>query len=96
VGAPDARADGAAPTGVRPEKGTYPDTYWVLVVLAEEVAAADPSVPLPDQARIEAVGFGGDLGTPEARALLKDLEVASTKAHVPFPRSLATAPPPKP
>ncbi|MFZ5479644.1 MAG: hypothetical protein ACOZNI_22955 [Myxococcota bacterium] len=60
----------------------------VLRVLVEDIRAKDPSVPLPDPARVDAVGRAGDLRGEEARALLAELEAASEQAGLGFPEPL--------
>jgi hypothetical protein len=63
----------------------------VLRILVEEIAVKDPSIPLPDPRRVEAAGRAG-LASPEARALLAELEAASTQAGLAFPTGLRRAP----
>jgi hypothetical protein len=85
-------AGGALPAGARPleEQGleVHPDAYYVLLVLREEVVAADPAVPCPTVADLKRVGLAGSLDSPEARALLDQLAHASDAAHVDFPGEL--------
>ena len=85
-------AGGALPAGARPleEQGleVHPDAYYVLLVLREEIVAADPAVPCPTVADLKRVGLAGSLDTPEARALLDQLAHASDAAHVDFPAEL--------
>ena len=85
-------AGGALPAGAQPleERGVevHPDAYYVLLVLREEIVAADPAVPCPSVADLKRVGLAGSLDAPEARALLDQLAQASDAAHVDFPAEL--------
>lgn len=65
-----------------------PEAWAVMAILAEEITSADPTVPVPDAARIWDVGHAVKLDAPEARAILAELEVAAAKARVPFPARL--------
>ncbi len=73
-----------------------PEAWSVFRILAEEISFADPTVPLPDATRMSEVGHGGSLDTPEARAILAELEAASAKAGVPFPEALKARAPSDP
>ena len=85
-------AGGALPAGAQPlvERGVevHPDAYYVLLVLRDEIVAADPAVPCPSVADLKRVGLAGSLDAPEARALLDQLAQASDAAHVDFPAEL--------
>ena len=85
-------AGGALPAGAQrlEERGVevHPDAYYVLLVLREEIVAADPAVPCPSVADLKRVGLAGSLDAPEARALLDQLAQASDAAHVDFPAEL--------
>lgn len=60
----------------------------MLAILNEEIRSADPSATLPDHDRLVRIGRAGTLDSPEARALLAELEIAATKAGLAFPPSL--------
>lgn len=85
-------AGGALPAGAQPleEQGleVHPDAYYVLLVLRDEIVAADPAVSCPSVADLKRVGLAGSLDAPEARALLDQLAQASDVAHVDFPAEL--------
>ena len=72
-------------------KGPIGDSYYVLLILREEVAAADPAAVLPSVERVEEVGMRSALDSPEAKELLRELEEASARAGVDFPPSLKAA-----
>lgn len=78
--------EGKAPGGGGPaDRLRPPQTLLVLQVLYEEVAAAKPDAPLPSRERVEAIGWTGTLDSPEAAALLQELEAAYTAAGMKFP-----------
>jgi hypothetical protein len=92
----------AGPGGMSPRPGGLPEmtpeerararpTILVLRILVEEIAAADPTLTLPDPQRVEAAGRAG-LDSPEARVLLGELEDLSSRAGLAFPKGLRRAP----
>ena len=80
--------EGKAPGGGPADRLRPPQTLLVLQVLYEEVAAADPNVPLPPREKVEAVGWTGTLDSPEAAALLGELETAYKAAGLTFPEKV--------
>ncbi|MDP2312061.1 MAG: hypothetical protein Q8P41_04090, partial [Pseudomonadota bacterium] len=65
----------------------------IFLILYEEVATADPTVPLPAEEELRRIGLAGSLESAEARALLATLEAASNQARIGFPAGLrATRP----
>lgn len=78
--------------GGRAKRSQPPRSLLLLRFLREEVAAADPTIPLPSRNEVERIGRTATLESPEARALLKSLESASGKAEIDFPRSLRAEP----
>jgi hypothetical protein len=63
----------------------------VFAILREEIRSVDPNALVPDQERLVEVGRKGSLDSPEALAILAELEAAATKAGLPFPASLKPA-----
>ena len=72
---------------LRPEgvSANPPESYFVLLVLRDEVLSVDPTIAVPNKEELRDVGWKGSLDTPEARALLVRLEEASARAGVAFP-----------
>lgn len=68
-----------------------PEPYTVLQLITDEIRAADPAAVLPSDERIETIGRRNSLRTPEALALLAELEKAADKAGAGFPASLRAA-----
>ncbi|MSP54088.1 MAG: hypothetical protein EXR69_00540 [Myxococcales bacterium] len=62
-----------------------PESYFVLLVLRDEILSVDPAAVVPGVEELRDVGWKGSLVTPEARALLGRLELASTRVGVAFP-----------
>ncbi len=94
---PTGGPQGPAPAGgpcaptAPPSRPRTPTSLLVLQILAEEVQAVDAGIPLPDAERVRAVGAAGSLDTPEARALLLELEAAWAAAGLVFPAELRPA-----
>ncbi len=62
-----------------------PEAYYVLLVLRDEVRSVDPTIPVPDDITLRDVGWKGSLTSPDAKAVLAQLQTASAAAHVDFP-----------
>lgn len=69
-----------------------PPSLLVLEILLAELRAKDPSVPLPDKARVELIGRSGRLDSIAARELLAELQVSYTKVGLEFPAGLQSPP----
>jgi hypothetical protein len=92
--APESAAKAPGPPPSNSQGGARPTpheqtTHRILRILVAEIAAANPTFIAPDEARIDDVGSEGSFNTPQARALLAELEAASVAAGIAFPRSLS-------
>ena len=75
-----------------PDDAPREEAYFLLMHICEEIAAADPSVTLPDEERIVELSRNDEsLTSPQARVLLEELEMAADKAGAGFPKGLRPA-----
>ena len=76
-----------------------PDGYYVLLVLRDEIVAANPQADVPTEESLQEIGRSEPLDGPRAVVALRQLEDAAAAAHLEFPAALrrhvpATRPPP--
>lgn len=90
-GPPRGAPRGAPPPGQR-NRDAVVFTLRVMQSIAEEIRAVAPAIPVPDDERMEAAATLGGLDSPEVKALLAELEVASAAAGLDFPPSLKRSP----